>query len=643
MAQNKPPLTVPDDGLEKPKRLSEVPGYLARRVAGFTKRLFYIISLVWEASPGILIAMIILSALSGVLPIVGAYIAKDLLNAINGLIGTGEYGGFWSVIQPILFLLIVQFIYLFVNRVMGRINNMVTAIAGEVVVNHIRLKIITKAKSVDLASFDSPGFYEKLENANREASMRPIRIMSATFSVISSTISVIGFIAVLATLSPWAPLIIVAASIPGALVNYYYRNRNFKYLRKHSKERRQMNYYSDIMVNKDNVKEIKLLDLGNTVIDKYNGAFARYYRGLKGLILREGFTQVIVSLVYMIASCALFAYVAYSVVGGSGQIGDYSLYTGALNSITSYVSTIVTATATIYEGTLFINNMLDFLHEKQTVTPSVTPPLLPEYGKRHTIEFRAVSFRYPGTERDVIHNFSLTVSSGESLVLVGLNGAGKTTLIKLMTRLYDPTEGEVLLDGHDIKEYDVSALYRLYGIVFQDFGKYADTVSENIRFGDVYREPTEENIVSAAHSGNADGFIERLPDGYETPLTRMFEDDGIELSGGQWQKLSLARAFYREADIIILDEPTSALDAMAEQEVYNRFYELSRDKISVFVSHRLSSAVTATKIAVINLGELTELGTHSELMAKRGEYYKLFTTQARRYTAATENGTTPAQ
>ena len=272
------------------------------------------------------------------------------------------------------------------------------------------------------------------------------------------------------------------------------------------------------------------------------------------------------------------------------------------------------------------------MKEEPTVVPAVSEPLKPLKGTAHTIEFKNVSFAYPGTDRLVLENVNLTIKSGESVVLVGLNGAGKSTLIKLLTRLYDPTEGVILLDGRDIRDYDVDALYDLFGIIFQDFGRYAEPVSENIRFGDVYADGSDDDFSLAAEHANADEFINKLPLGYETPLTRMFEDDGIELSGGQWQKLSVARAFYKKSDILILDEPTASLDAIAEKEVFDRFVELGEGKITVYVSHRLSSATSAGKIVVISDGRIIEMGTHQELMKLGGEYHRLFTTQAERYT-----------
>jgi len=639
MSQNyrvPPGMKFPKDNLEKPKNIKEVPVYVFKKVKNFITRLFYIVTLVWESSPFLLITLALFCALDGILPIIGAYISRDIMNAIAELIGVADTGSIkdniFVVLAPVAFLLLFDFIYKFFRRILERVRTGVTSIAGELVVNHIKLKIITKAKDVDMASFDSPTFYEKLENANREAGMRPLGILTATFNVISAAISIISFVVIIATLSPWAPLIIVISAIPGAIVNYYYRNKNFRYMRMHSRDRREMNYFSGIMTNKDLVKEVKLLGLGDTMIDKYNTAFKKHYSGLKSLIIKENLYRVLVGFIVTLTHALLFGYVAYDVIFNNGLIGDYSLYSGALTSVSSYVTTIVSATATIYEGTLFIDNMMEFMKEERHIVPILEEPRIPARGVEHVIELRGVSFAYPGTTRKVLDNVNLTIKSGERVVLVGLNGAGKTTLIKLITRLYDPTEGVILLDGNDIREYEPKALYDMFGIIFQDFGKYAVSAAENIQFGDVKHKDDKDAVIAAANAGDATGFIELLPNGFDTPLTRIFEDDGIELSGGQWQKLSVARAFYKDSDILILDEPTSSLDALAEQKIFDQFAKLSEGKISIFVSHRLSSAVNASKIVVLSGGTVSELGTHDELMENKGEYYVLFSTQAQRYT-----------
>ena len=615
---------------DKPRR-----GILAT-VKGFLTRLFYIFSLVWKAAPALLVLLVFFCLADGILPVLGAYISRDLLNEIARLIGENALGALdsdaFEALRPLLFLFILNLVYLFGKKVLTKLSTMTSSIAGELVVNHIKLMIIGKAKEVDLSSYDDPEFYEKLENANREAGMRPIHILTASFNVISAVISAVSFIAVLSTMSPWAPILIILAAIPGAFVNFYFRNRNFRYIRRHSKERRQMNYYSGLMVNKDRVKEIKILGLGDTFIAKYKAVFAKYYKGLKRIIVREGIMQILVGLLSTVVSSALFVFVAYSVIFGDGQVGDYSLYSGALTSISNYVGTLLAASVTIYEGTLFIDNMITFMNEEPKIIPKADKPLTVERGVPHTIEIKGVSFAYPGTSRTVLSDVNLRIDHGESVVLVGLNGAGKTTLIKLLTRLYDPTEGAIYLDGHDLREYDTESLYSAFGIIFQDFGHYAETAAENIRFGDIDAEHSDTAVALAARRGGAADFIDALPLGYDTPLTRMFEENGVELSGGQWQKLSIARAFYNDSEILIMDEPTASLDPIAEREVFDQYAALAKGKISVFVSHKLSSAVSATKIVVLDEGRVIEVGSHDELMRKKGNYYNLFTIQAQRYT-----------
>lgn len=624
-----------NDGIEKPKKLSEVPSYLIKKAKGFFSRLFYIFALVWQSAPMILIAMMLLCALDGVLPVFGAYVSSYLLNEIADLITARSLGliseSALEAMRPLIFLFILNLVYLFMKKVLNKVSTMVTGIAGELVVNHIKLNLIGKAKTLDARSFDDPTFYEKLENANREANMRPISILNATFSLISAIISAVSFVIVLGSLSPIAPIVIMIAAMPSAIVSLIYRNKNFRYIRWHSKERRQMQYYSGLMVNKDRVQEIKILGLADTFTAKYKAAFAQYYKGLKSLIVKEGVSQIIVGFITTAVNCLLFIYIAYAVVFGDGKVGDYSLYSGALTSITTYVATLLTSTVTIYEGTLFIDNMIEFMKEKREIVPIVEEPALPARNTPHTVEFRNVSFKYPGMDRFVLRDINLTFEPSDSVVLVGLNGAGKSTLIKLLTRLYDPTEGAIYLDGRDLREYDVEALYDVFGIIFQDYGRYADSVGENIRFGDVDREYDHESVSTAAKRSGADMFIDTFPDGYDTPLTRMFEDTGRELSVGQWQKLSVARAFYKDSEILILDEPTAALDPLAEQEVFNQFSALAKGKIAVFVSHKLSSAVSASKIVVIDGGTVAEVGNHEQLMALRGRYYELFSTQAKRY------------
>ena len=610
----------------RPKNIKEVPHFLKEVIGACSNRMLYILKLVWEASPGILFLMAFMAVFNGVMPVVGSLIGKELLNRL-----AQAYNGQLTTFRVVWTLLVFQFGYLLLNSLVNRLDSTIIRISGELVTNHIKLKIMNKAKEVDLASFDSPEFYAKMENANREAGNRPIQVLRATFSIASAIISIVSFIIVLAAVGFLPVLMVIVVAIPSTIINFVYRRKNHNYVFRRSKDRRQMSYYSDIIVNKDMVKEIRMLDLADNFIDRYSQVFKRYFKGLKRLIVEEFLWNVGATLLSTAVNCILFVWIARGVFDGQYEIGYFSLYTGALNSISSGIATLITTTASIYEGTLFINNMIAFMEEEPTVKPILDQPRSIERGIGHVIEFRDVSFHYPGIERNVINHVDLTIHAGETIVIVGLNGAGKTTLIKLLTRLYDPTEGMILLDGHDIREYDLKELYDLFGIVFQDYGKYAVSVRDNIAFGEVNSEVTEDRITGAAAASNATDFINALPDKYNTPLMRYFEDNGIELSIGQWQKLAIARAFYSKSDILILDEPTASLDPMAEQEIFNQFDELRSDKTSIFVSHRLSSATTADRIIVLQDGRIVESGNHSQLMNRKGEYYTLFSTQAKRY------------
>ncbi len=632
-----PPPNFQYKTIEKPKSFRDIPRFLREITSSFVSRMAYIVKLVWDTGHWILFVMSLISLLQGILPIIGSYISKYLLNALQVGFNSGKTVKEFFAVSPstdnIAFLLIFTFVFSLLNNVIGQVNNAVSRITGEKVTLCVKMRIMEKAKELDLSAFDMPAFYEKLENANREAGHRPIQILSSTFSVVSTVISFISYLVVLLTLPGmwWTAPIIILVSFPSALINFAYRRKNFSYMRWRSKERRQMNYYSGLLTNKDMVKEIRIFGLSDLFIGKYRQVFDIYYAGIKKLIVKENAWHIVIAVITGATNLALFAVIAFMVISGDIMLGDYSLYTGALTTIAANISTLIWTSASIYEGTLFIDNLISFMKEEKTIIPKKEIPEKIEHNIPHSIEFQNVSFSYPGTERAVIRNVNLKFAPGETVVLVGLNGAGKTTLIKLLTRLYDPTEGRILLDGRDIRNYSVEDVYKTFGIIFQDFGKYAFTVSENIAFGDVSREVTEEEIKNAATQSNAAEFISNLPDGYNTPLMRHFEENGIELSIGQWQKLAIARAFYSDNDILILDEPTASLDPIAEQEIFNQFDKLRANKTTIFVSHRLSSATIASKIVVLEAGAVVEEGTHAELMALGGKYYKLFTTQSKRY------------
>lgn len=619
-----PPRHTEDKNREPlPQSIKEVPTYLRNITVSFFSRLFYIFKLVWETSPWILIIMIFIALVNGLLPIFGTYITAQIINVLAENTQT-------KMTMALGVLFIFQFIYLFLNRITTDINRMIMSLSGELVTNHIRRKIMHKAKGIDVACFDLPEFYEKLENANREAGMRPVQILNSSLNIVSTTISIVSYIVVLLRISTIAPLLVGVLALPYAIVNYVYRKKTVKYMFRRSKARRQMNYYTSSVVSKDMVKEMRLLGIADDFEQRYDDVFKDYFKGLKHLILEEGAWNFAFGLLRILSSCGLFYFVATLVSEGSIKIGDYSFYTGAVSSIGMGITTFITGTASVYEGTLFIDNLIAFMKHKSNIV-SKPDAIMPQRGIGHVIEFKDVSFKYPGSDKLVIENFNFTLKAGETVALVGLNGAGKTTIIKLLTRLYDPTEGVIMLDGKDIRDYELKALYDLYGVVFQDFGRYAVSVKENITFGKLSKKVNDEDVFDAAVQSNAIEYIEKLSQKFDTPLMRIFEEEGTELSVGQWQKLAVARAFYSDADILILDEPTASLDALAEQEIFRQFDKLRNGKTTLFVSHRLSSAVDADRIVVIKNGKIIEEGNHHELMVKKGEYEKMFSAQAEKY------------
>lgn len=598
-----------------------------QKLKGTSARLLYILKLVWDTNRFLLFGMLLICILEGVFPLLHAFIASNLINALVRVFGTQSFAELNTVIG----LLALQFIYLILSRTSTQFKNTLTKLAGEMVTSHIKIQIAEKTKEIDLENFDSPDFYEKLENANHEASSRPITILSAALSLCSHLISTISFVFLLGSLHPLIPVILILLATPSAIINFKYKKITYNYVKGHTTDRRRMHYFTNTLTNREKVKEVKLLDLHDEFIDRYKQTFSVYFKGLRRIYIREDVLHVIVHTLTTVFNCLFFLFVAYKVCFESMPVGDYTLYTGALTSVLSGIATLVANSSKIYEGTLFIDNMLEFLRVKSKIVPAVSPAELPGHGKAHTIEFKNVSFVYPGTDVTVIQNLNLTLEGGKSYALVGLNGAGKTTLIKLMTRLYDPTEGEILLDGINIKNYDVKELYAMYGVVFQDFSKYAVTARENITFGDLHNPYNEERFTYAAKQSGVDAFLADLQNGYDTPLMRFFEKDATDLSGGQWQKVSLARAFYKDAEILILDEPTAALDPIAEAEIFKQFDALRAGKTTLFVSHRLSSATAADEIIVMQHGRILEKGNHHTLMKSGGAYYNLFTLQAEKY------------
>jgi ATP-binding cassette subfamily B protein len=489
--------------------------------------------------------------------------------------------------------------------------------------------IIRKALSLDLQFFEDPAFYDTLQNARRQADTSALTIVNSTFQLVQQIITLMSLVVLLVRFSPWLAVIVFVSAIPAFLSQSQYAERAFRAVTRRAPESRLLNYLELLLTGNDTVKEIKLFGLGEPLLKRYQALFTQFYQEDRAIAERRTIAGLGWGLLSTLAYYGSYAWIILRTIGGLITLGDMTMFLSIFRQSQGSIRLLLDSLNRMYESNLFLDNLMTYLQlEPRLVSPPggrIAPePILTG------IEFRHVSFRYPGSDVDVLRDINLKIQPGERIALVGLNGAGKTTLIKLLTRLYDPTHGQVLLDGVDLREYDLKSLHQRFGVIFQDFVRYQFTVGENIGFGQVDALADLGRIKDAADRGGAASIIEDMPEGYDTMLGRRWEK-GQELSGGQWQKIALARAFMRRAEVLVLDEPTSALDAEAEYEVFRRFGELVEGRIAVLISHRFSTVRMADRIAVLSAGRIIELGSHSELMQLDGAYARLFNLQAEGY------------
>jgi len=492
----------------------------------------------------------------------------------------------------------------------------------------VNTMILDKALTLQLAHFEDSEFYDKLTQARREASSRPLSLVNRTFGLVLNAISLTSYAVLLVTFSPWAVVILIGAGLPSFFAEAKFSGDAFRLFRWRSPDTRMQMYLETVIAREDGVKEVKLFQLGPRLLQRYRDIFRKLFVEDRRLTLRRDTWGVLLGLISTAALYGAYGWIVITTIAGTITLGAMTMYMILFRQGQSAVAAILTAISGMYEDNLYLSNLYEYL--EQPVPPRQGQAMRgpnPERG----LEFRQVSFTYPGADRAALRDISLQVRPGESLALVGENGSGKTTLIKLLTRLYEPTAGQILLDGLDLERWDVDALRQRIGVIFQDFGRYQFTVGENIGAGDVRHIDDSRRWQQAAMTGMAAPFIEDMPEGYETQLGRWFQG-GRELSGGQWQKIALSRAFMRtDADILVLDEPTAAMDASSEAAVFEHFRAASGDKITILISHRFSTVRAAAQIIVIHRGEIIERGDHASLIAEGGQYAHLFNLQARGY------------
>jgi ATP-binding cassette, subfamily B, bacterial len=580
------------------------------------------LELVWTTNRNLTLTLAALTLIAGVLPASVAYIGSLIVDAVVTAIRTASVAGRvvdLVVIEGVLVALIAA-----AQRGLSVCQSLLRAQLGQ----RVNVMILEKALTLDLQHFEDSEFYDKLTRARREASTRPLSLVTRTFGLVQNGISLVSYGVLLAHFSPWAVAVLLLAGVPAFVAEAKFSGDAFRLFRWRSPETRMQLYLETVLGREDHAKEVKLYGLGPRLLERYRDIFRRIYREDRALTLRRDAWGFALGLIATAALYGAYAWIAVSTVARAITLGQMTMYVALFRQGQSGVSAILAAVGGMYEDNLYLSTLYEYL---ETPVPQRSGAAVRGPHPEDGIRFEDVGFTYPDAEEPALEHITLQLRPGESLALVGENGSGKTTLIKLLTRLYAPTSGRILLDGQDLAAWDETALRERIGVIFQDFARYQMLVGENVGAGDERFFEDETRWRTAAAKGRASEFIETLPQGYNTQLGKWFRD-GRELSGGQWQKIALSRAFMRtRADILVLDEPTAAMDAQAEAEVFEHFRQLSRERITILISHRFSTVRMADQIAVLNRGAIVERGSHEELMRLNGTYARLFSLQARGY------------
>lgn len=582
------------------------------------------VKLVWSTDRALTLALAILTLIAGLLPAFVAYIGKLIVDSVVLSAQSGLMADRWTALGYLG--LEAGAVLVLAGSKQGLLlcQSLLRMLLGQ----KVNVLILEKALTLDMAHFEDAEYYDKMTRARREASSRPLSLVGRTFGLVQDTLSLITYAGLLLKFSGWAVLILVLAAIPAFIVETRFAEEAFRLVHWRAPEAREQNYLEWLMSHESAAMEVKLFQLGPMLLNRYKATFERLYQEDRNLALRRGMWSYLLGMLSTAAFYGAYVWIVLEAIAGRISLGDLTMYLVVFRQGQSTVASVLSAISGMYEDSLYLSNLYEFL-EQQIPVPMgyATRGPLPGDGLR----FEHVSFSYPGSRKPALRDVSLQLKPGEKLAIVGENGSGKTTLIKLLTRLYDPDSGRILLDGLDLRQWDAQILQQRIGVIFQNFVKYQFTVGENIGTGDVsYMEDTSRWQV-AAEKGTAHPVIEELPESYQTRLGRWFKG-GRELSGGQWQKIALSRAFMRtKADILVLDEPTSAMDAEAEVRVFSHFRSMTRNQMAILISHRFSTVRMADQIMVLVEGEVLEQGTHEELLQQGGRYAHLFSLQAAGY------------
>ena len=581
-----------------------------------------VLHFVWESGPAVVFWNITIRIVAAFLPVGIGIIGRFIIDGVNRIrLHQPLPVHFWWLVGAEMALAVVIGV---LSRTIDYFDNLL----ADRYTHHVSVEVMRKAASLDVTAYEDPVFYDRLERARVQATDRLVMIQQMG-SLIQQTVTAIAFSAVLIRYSPFLLLLLVCGIIPAFLGESHFAFLTYAKNFRQTPMRRQMDYLRQVGGSKEAAKELKLFNLSHYLTERFTALSRRIYEENVALNRRRLFWGGMLSILGQLGYYAAYAFSIYDTIIGRYSIGDLTLITTAIVQAMGNIQQAFSTASGVADQALFLTDLLAFFKMKPIVESKPGGLPAPDPIKRG-FEFRNVSFAYPGTTRRVLRNFSFTLSPGERVALIGENGQGKTTIVKLITRLYDPTEGEILLDGVDLREYDLARLHAEIGVIFQDFMRYEMTARENIVVGRVEAPHTTEEIESAAEKSLAAGVIDKLERHYDQMLGRRFEG-GVDLSGGEWQKLALARAYLRDAQLLILDEPTAALDARSECEVFERFAELTFGKMALLISHRFSTVRMADRIVVLEGGALVEEGSHNQLIALGGRYAAMFEMQAASY------------
>ena len=580
--------------------------------------------LIWETSKSLTIANILLRIIRAAAPLILLYIGKLIINEIIHLIrieGEKDFTHLWMLVGT-------EFLVAVISDLLARVIALLDSLLGDLFNNRTSIRIMEHAALLDLAYFEDSTFYDKLERARQQTTGRTAlmaQVLAQLQDIITMAFLAVGLIA----FNPWLIILLFVALVPAFLGEAHFNARSYSFMRKWTPERRELDALRYAGASDETAKEVKIFGLSDFLTDRYRILADKFFRGNRSIAVTRALWGGFLGMIGSVGYYAAYIIILLRTVTGQLTLGDLTFLAGSFSRLRTLLQDILLRFSTMAEGALYLGDLFDFFELRPVIQMPSKPRPFPRPIKEG-FRFEDVGFQYPDSERWANRHLTFTLHPGEKLALVGENGAGKTTLVKLLARLYDPTEGKIFLDGVDLREYDLDELRHEIGVIFQDFVHYHMKASENIAVGRIEERENLQRIRQSAERSLADGVINKLPNGYEQILGKRFAT-GVDLSFGEWQKVALARAYMRDAQLLILDEPTASLDARAEHEVFQRFADLTKGKSAILISHRFSTVRMADRIIVLNNGEILEIGTHEELLKLKGRYAELFNLQAEGY------------